>query len=44
MKYYVLKTINDGATVKVNKKFTSRDKAIDYAFTYFERVNYNDNL
>ncbi len=44
MKYYVLETINDGATVKVNKKFTSRDKAIDYAFTYFERVNYNDNL
>ncbi len=44
MKYYVLETINNGATVKVNKKFKSRDKAIRYAFTYFERRNFNNDL
>jgi len=44
MKYYVLETINNGATVKVNKKFKSRDKAIRYAFTYFERRNLTDQL
>lgn len=44
MKYYVLETINNGNTVKINKKFTSRSKAIDYAFAYFERHTYNDAL
>ena len=44
MKYYVLETINDGATIKVNKKFKSREKAIRYAFTYFERRNLTDQL
>ena len=44
MKYYVLETINNGATVKVNKKFKSRDKAISYAFAYFERRNLTDQL
>lgn len=44
MKYYVLETINNGATVKVNKKFKSRNKAIDYAFTYFERKTFNNDL
>ena len=41
---YVLETINNGATVKVNKKFKSRSKAIDYAFTYFERKTFNNDL
>ncbi len=44
MKYYVLETINNGATVRVNKKFKSRDKAINYAFAYFERRNFNNDL
>ena len=44
MKYYVLETINNGQTVKVNKKFTSRNNAIRYAFTYFERHTFNDGL
>ena len=44
MKYYILETINNGETVKVNKKFKSRDKAIRYAFTYFERHTFNDGL
>lgn len=44
MKYYVLETINDGATIKVNKKFKSREKAIRYAFTYFENTHLTDNF
>ena len=44
MKYYVLETINDGATIKVNKKFKSREKAIRYAFTLFENAHYTDNF
>ena len=43
-KYYVLETINNGATVKINKKFTSRSKAINYAFAYFERKTFNNDL
>ena len=43
MKYYTLETINNGRTVKIHKKFTTRDQAIDYAFAYFES-RYNDGL
>lgn len=43
-KYYVLETINNGATVQINKKFTSRDKAISYAFAYFEKHLFNISL
>jgi hypothetical protein len=44
MKYYTLETINNGNTVKINKKFTTRDQAINYAFAYFERRFLNDSL
>ena len=44
MKYYTLETINNGKTVRINKKFTTRDAAIDYAFAYFEDRYYNDGL
>ena len=44
MKYYTLETINNGNTVRINKKFTSRDQAINYAFAYFERRYLNDSL
>ena len=44
MKYYVLETITDGETVKFNKKFTSRNQAISYAFNYLEKLTYNDTL
>ena len=44
MKYYTLETINNGKTVKINKKFTSRDQAINYAFAYFERRFLNESL
>ena len=42
--YYTLETINNGNTVRFNKKFTSRNQAISYAFAYFERRNFNNAL
>lgn len=44
MKYYTLETINNGRSVKINKKFNSRNAAINYAFAYFERSFYNGDL
>ena len=44
MKYYTLETIKNGQTVKFNKKFNSRNSAINYAFAYFEKRLYNGNL
>ena len=44
MKYYTLETIKNGKTVKFNKKFNSRNSAINYAFAYFEKRLYNGNL
>lgn len=44
MKYYTLETINNGSTVKINKKFNTREQAINYAFAYFERRYLNDGL
>lgn len=44
MKYYTLETINNGHSVKINKKFNSRTEAINYAFAYFERRFYNGDL
>ena len=44
MKYYTLETINNGNTVKINKKFNTREQAINYAFAYFERRYLNDGL
>ena len=44
MKYYTLETINNGNTVRINKKFTTRDQAINYAFAYFERRFLNESL
>lgn len=44
MKYYTLETINNGNSVKFNKKFNSRNAAINYAFAYFERHLYNGDL
>ena len=44
MKYYTLQTINNGHTVVVNKKFNTRDQAINYAFAYFEHKYLNENL
>ena len=44
MKYYTLETIDNGNTVKINKKFNTRDQAIDYAFVYFERHLFNAEL
>ena len=43
-KYYTLETIDSGRTVKINKKFSSRDQAINYAFAYFEKHLFNDSL
>ena len=43
-KYYTLETIDSGRTVKINKKFSSRNQAIDYAFAYFEKHLFNDSL
>ena len=44
MKYYTLETVKNGSTALVNKKFNSRDEAINYAFEYFEKALYNDSL
>ena len=44
MKYYTLETISNGRTVRINKKFTSRNNAINYAFAYFEKRYLNDSL
>ena len=44
MKYYTLQTINNGHTVVVNKKFNTRDQAINYAFAYFENKYLNEDL
>ena len=44
MKYYTLETIHSGSTELVNKKFTSRTQAIDYAFDLFEKAYCNDSL
>lgn len=44
MKYYTLETIENGRTVKINKKFNTRNSAIDYAFALFENHLYNDSL
>lgn len=43
-KYYTLETIDSGRTVKINKKFSSRNQAINYAFAYFEKHLFNDSL
>ena len=43
-KYYTLEAIDSGRTVKINKKFSSRNQAIDYAFAYFEKHLFNDSL
>ena len=43
-KYYTLETIDSGRTVKFNKKFSSRNQAINYAFAYFEKHLFNDSL
>ena len=42
--YYTLETINNGQTERINKLFTSRDSAINYAFAYFEKRYLNDSL
>ena len=44
MKYYTLETILNGKTELINKKFSSRDQAINYAFALFEKKYYRDNL
>lgn len=44
MKYYTLETIRNGQTETINKKFITRDQAINYAFDYFENILYNDSL
>ena len=44
MKYYTLETILNGRTVKISKKFTSRNQAINYAFDYFEKKTFNPDL
>ena len=44
MKYYTLETINNGETVIINKKFNTRNQAINYAFVYFEKHLYNAEL
>ena len=44
MKYYTLETINNGEAVTINKKFNTRNQAINYAFVYFERHLYNAEL
>lgn len=44
MKYYTLETIYNGQTVRFNKKFNTRDAAINFAFAYFENSLYNDGL
>lgn len=44
MKYYTLETVKNGKTELINKKFNSRNEAINYAFDYFEKALYNDGL
>ena len=44
MKYYTLETIANGKTEVINRKFQSRDQAINYAFDLFEKAQYNDSL
>ncbi len=44
MKYYTLETVKNGKTELINKKFNSRNDAINYAFDYFEKALYNDGL
>ena len=44
MKYYTLETITNGKAELINKKFTSRNQAINYAFEHFEKAFYNDSL
>ena len=44
MKYYTLETIYNGKAEKINKKFITRDEAINYAFAYFENKTYNPEL
>ena len=44
MKYYTLETILNGKTEIINKKFSTRDQAINYAFALFEKKYYTDNL
>ena len=44
MKYYTLETINNGHAATINKQFTSRNQAINYAFAYFEHERINENL
>lgn len=44
MKYYTLETIHNGSAELINKKFTSRTQAIDYAFYLFEKAYCNDSL
>lgn len=44
MKYYTLETIDNGKTVRINKTFSTRTSAINYAFAYFEKHLYNDSL
>ena len=44
MKYYTLETISNGKTELINKKFASRDQAINYAFSFFEHKRFNEDL
>jgi len=44
MKYYTLETINNGQAATINKKFTSRNQAINYAFAIFERKYLNEYI
>ncbi len=44
MKYYTLVTIADGKTTKFNKKFNTRNSAINYAYNYLEKNYINDSI
>ena len=44
MKYYTLETINNGHAAIINKQFTSRNQAINYAFAYFEHKYLNEDI
>ena len=44
MKYYTLETITNGKAELINKKFNTRDQAINYAFDLFEKNYCTNNL
>ena len=44
MKYYTLETINNGQAEIINKKFNTRNQAINYAFAIFERKYLNEYI